>query len=635
METIKIKKIILKNFGGVASGERVFGDEPVHFIEAEFGSGKSSFCHAYQWALGLNVPFEPNIAGNKIKGVETEVTVTLSKGLVEKEFRRTAKQCWKTDISGANGESTERFDKYSYLYFVDGIEFKSKAYAQTVLSYFNISGETEINILADTQYFNGNAEPKWNAEKRRAFLFSVFGIAEKTQELAKTYPLIYADLYETGVTQETLRKDIKRKRDEIKNQIEFNRGAATELAKEMATLSADYDAIGHQIEQCQAKLNELNIAKATAQSANGNQILQAKILDLQSQIRGKEKEYAEKCHENENEIIAAQQELSLWGTRKWSQESILRTIDIEWEEYNIDETELGNTAFSDEDCCCPTCGRKLAESTVKKKKEEFEQKKAEKLADIASARFENRRRRAEMEKTLNDIDNNLKAAQTKIKALQDSTPVPPNIADLSVQIAELSEQLLKKSETDVDSEIAATKAELANLMSIYVGKKRRETVEARAGQLQQTIMNLANSDMELVRKAKELDEFSVKEILLASTIVNAAFGGRVKFNFFEELGGTTDKGFKKTCVATMDGIAYPNLSGGQQILCDYLVNSALRKILGWKAPLWVDELCRITNDVALIEKLVSDTPVDNQCVCLVTKDNAKLPIALIKDVYNK
>ena len=172
-------------------------------------------------------------------------------------------------------------------------------------------------------------------------------------------------------------------------------------------------------------------------------------------------------------------------------------------------------------------------------------------------------------------------------------------------------------------------------MSIYAGKKRREEVDNRIAQLQQTIMNLANSDMELVRKAKELDEFSVKEILLASATVNAAFGSRVKFNFFEELGGTTDKGFKKTCVATMDGIAYPNLSGGQQILCDYLVNSALRKILSWKAPLWVDELCRITNDVALIEKLVADTPVDNQCVCLVTKDNAKLPFALIKDVYNK
>ena len=635
METIKIKKIILKNFGGVASGERVFGDEPVHFIEAEFGSGKSSFYHAYQWALGLNVPFEPNIAGNKIKGVETEVTVTLSKGLVEKEFRRTAKQCWKTDILGANGEATERFDKYSYLYFVDGIEFKSKAYAQTVLSYFNISGETEINILADTQYFNGSAEPKWNAEKRRAFLFSVFGIAEKTQELAKTYPLIYADLYETGVTQETLRKDIKKKRDEIKSQIEFNRGAVTELAKEIATLSVDYDTVARQIEQCQAKLNELNMAKATAQSANGNQLLQAKILDLQSQIRGKEKEYAEQQHDNEVQTADAQRELLLWGSRKHDLESVMRSIDSEWEEFNIDETELGSTEFSDADGRCPACGRKLSESALKKKKEIFEQNKAAKLAYIAAARLENRRRRAEAEKTLNDIAENLQAAQAKIKALQDSVPVLPNAADLSAQIAELSKQLLKKSETDVDSDIAATKAELANLMSIYAGKKRRETVEARMGQLQQTIMNLANSDMELVRKAKELDEFSVKEILLASTIVNAAFGGRVKFNFFEELGGTTDKGFKKTCVATMDGIAYPNLSGGQQILCDYLVNSALRKILSWKAPLWVDELCRITNDVALIEKLVADTPADNQCVCLVTKDNAKLPIALIKDVYNK
>ena len=635
METIKIKKITLKNFGGVASGEHVFGDEPVHFIEAEFGSGKSSFYHAYQWALGLNVPFEPNIAGNKIKGVETEVAVTLSKGLVEKEFRRTAKQCWKTDILGTNGEATERFDKYSYLYFVDGIEFKSKAYAQVVLSYFNISGETEINILADTQYFNGNAEPKWNAEKRRAFLFSVFGIAEKTRELAKTYPLIYADLYETGVTQETLRKDIKRKRDEIKSQIEFNRGAVTELAKETATLSADYDAIGHQIEQCQAKLNELNIAKATAQSANGNQLLQAKILDLQSQIRGKEKEYAEQRHDNEVQTADARHELLLWGSRKHDLESVMRSIDSEWEEFNIDETELGSTEFSDADGRCPACGRKLSESALKKKKEIFKQDKASKLADIATARLENRRRRAEAEKTLNDIAENLQATQTKIKALQDSAPVPPNTADLSAQIAELSKQLLKKSETDVDSDIAATKAELANSMSIYAGKKRREEVDNRIAQLQQTIMNLANSDMELVRRAKALDEFSVKEILLASATVNAAFGSRVKFNFFEELGGTTDKGFKKTCVATMDGIAYPNLSGGQQILCDYLVNSALRKILSWKAPLWVDELCRITNDVALIEKLVADTPADNQCVCLVTKDNAKLPIALIKDVYNK
>lgn len=635
METIKIKKITLKNFGGVASGERVFGDEPIHFIEAEFGSGKSSFYHAYQWVLGLNVPFEPNIVGNKIKGVETEVVVTLSKGFVEKEFRRTAKQCWKTDILGTNGEAAERFDKYSYLYFVDGIEFKSKAYAQTVLSYFNISGETEINILADTQYFNGNAEPKWNAEKRRAFLFGVFGIAEKARELAETYPLIYSDLYETGVSQETLRKDIKRKRDAIKSQIEFNRGAVAELIKEKSTLSIDYEYVGRQIEECQYKLNELEAAKSRAESTDTDQLLQAKITDLQAQICGKEKEYAEKCRENEAEIMATQQELSLWGTRKRSQESILRTIDIEWEEYNIDETELGNTAFSDVDCHCPTCGRKLTESTLKKKKEEFERKKAEQLAHIASARLENRRRQTEIEKALNDIDENLKAAQTKLKALQSNAPIPPDTSELAKEIAKLSEQLGTKDKKSFNTEIIEAKTEFAHLMLTYAGKKRLKEADDRITQLQQTIMNLANADMELVRKAKELDEFSVKEIQLAPATVNAAFGGRVKFNFFEELGGTTDKGFKKTCIATMDGIAYPNLSGGQQILCDYLVNSALRKILGWKAPLWVDELCRITNDVALIEKLVADTPADNQCICLVTKDDAKLPIALVKDVYNK
>ena len=116
----------------------------------------------------------------------------------------------------------------------------------------------------------------------------------------------------------------------------------------------------------------------------------------------------------------------------------MRSIDSEWEEFNIDETELGSTEFSDADGCCPTCGRKLSESALKKKKEIFKQDKASKLADIATARLENRRRRAEAEKTLNDIAENLQAAQTKIKALQDSAPVPPNTADLSAQIAEMS-----------------------------------------------------------------------------------------------------------------------------------------------------------------------------------------------------
>lgn len=635
MEEIRIKKIILKNFGGVASGEQDFGDESVRLIEAEFGSGKSSFYRAYQWVLCLNVPFEPNISGNKIKGAETEVCVTLRKGLVEKEFKRIAKQCWKTDILGTNGEATERFDKYSYLYFVDGIEFKSKAYAQTVLSYFNISGETEINILADTQYFNGTSEPKWNAEKRRAFLFSVFGIAEKTRELAETYPLIHTDLYETGVSQETLRKDIKRKRDEIKNQIEFNRGAVAELIKEKSALSIDYEHIGRQIEECQYKLNELEAAKLRVESADADQLLQAKIADLQSQIRSKEKEYAAKLHDNEAETASAQQDLLFWGSRKHAREDILRAIDSEWEEYNIDETELGNTVFSDEDCRCPTCGCKLAEAALKKKKEEFEQKKAEKLADIASARLENRRRRAEAEKALNDIGNNLKAAQAKLKALQSNAPIPPDTSELAKEITKLSEQLDKKDKKSFDAEIIEAKSEFANLMLTYAGKKRLEEVDNRIARLQQTIVNLANADMALVRKAKELDEFSIKEIQLASETVNAAFGGRVKFNFFEELGGTTDKGFKKTCIATMDGIAYPNLSGGQQILCDYLVNSALRKILSWKAPLWVDELCRITNDVTVIRRLVADTPAENQRICLVTKDGAKLPVALVRDVYNK
>lgn len=636
MREIAVRNISLQNFCGIASGTRAFNGED-EFICAGFGSGKSSFYHGYQWAMGLNVPFEPNIEGKKVKGIETKVSVTLNDGVADTEFTRTAKQCWKTEAVGADGRAAERFDKYTYRYFVDGIELKSKQYAEKVLSYFGAESEAEINILADTQYFNGTAEPKWNAEKRRAFLFKAFGIAEKTEELAKSYPLIYDELYVSKVSQETLRKDIKHKRDEIKHQQAMNQGVMQEILREMSELNIDYDAIQAEAEKNRQHIAELTVEKARLESNDARNSIKSAIDTIcQKQIS----EMAE-FRTATTSYLGKKAQLTASYERMQAAVSSLKyalnDLDNQLEELNIEESEVAQTALNGGDEKCPTCGRKLTESVLKKKKEVLSDSKARKIAQIAERRREVSLRRTETAKRADSSIAELNALESEIKALESQEPVEPVFAESNAKLDELRAQLADTANPtkSVDAELQAAYQESLSLAAKLASKTRLVTLRERLSATQQEVMKLADVDTELIRKSQELDDFAVKEIELASETINSAFGGIVKFNFFEELGGTTDKGYKKTCIAAMNGIAYPNLSGGQQILCDYLVNVALRGIMGRNVPLWIDEICRVTNDTEKIKQIFTEHPTDAQRICLVTTDGVTLPVTSVKDVYTR
>lgn len=634
MKKITVRSISLQNFCGIASGVRAFNGED-EFICAGFGSGKSSFYHGYQWTMGLNVPFEPNIEGKKVKGIETKVSVTFNDGVADTEFARTAKQCWKTEAIGADGRAVERFDKYAYRYFVDGIELKSKQYAEKVLSYFGAESETEINILTDTQYFNGTAEPKWNAEKRRAFLFKAFGVAEKTEELAKGYPLIYNELYVSKVSQETLRKDIKHKRDEIKRQQAMNQGAMQEILREMSELNIDYDAVQVEAEKNRQHIAELTVEKARLESNDARNAVKGEIDVICQKQRAEMADFraAMSSYLGKKARLTANRE-QMRATVS-SLKYALNDLDNQLEELNIEESEVAQTVLNDGDTKCPTCGRKLTEATLNKKKEALNDAKTRKIAQIAERRREVSLRRTETVARLDSSTAELKALESEIKALESQEPAEPVFAESNAKLDELRAQLADatKPTESVDAELQAAYQESICLAAKLAGKTRLTALRERLTATQQEIMKLADADTELIRQSQELDDFAVKEIEVATETINAAFGGAVKFNFFEELGGTTDKGFKKTCVATMNGIAYPNLSGGQQMLCDYLVNVALRKIMERNVPLWIDEICRVTNDTEKIKQIFAEQPTDAQRICLVTTDGVKLPVTSVKDVY--
>lgn len=629
-EQILIQKISLKNFRGIAAGEHEFSEND--FIHGAFGSGKSSFYNAYKWVVGLNVDFAPNVNGAKIKGAETAVEVVFVKGVVELTFRREAKQVWKAEADG-----TQRFDKYKYAYYYNGVEQKPKEYAERVMQFFELSNENELYMAVDFQYFNSTAEPKWNAEKRRAYLFEKFGIAAKTEELCKNYPLIYGDLYGAKLTQEQLRKGIKAKRDGIKLEVARNNGVIENEQKKLAELAAiDFENISVELKAKWDELNRLNAETAAEGKLNRLKEISNKVIELRMEREKIDAQHTQNCKDWERATLAEVDKISKIQRDIDSTDEDINTRKSKIEDIECDKTQLEDTAFDEQNAICPVCRRKLAPTTIEKKKQYFENEKAEKLKSMAEWKASLESRIGELNDRRAKLETLRKEAQDKYNYLLEHAPRDPDLYarrdEIDKQMSELETEAkaVREAENINNSErISALQGEINELNAQLAKKEIMENAKQTIDTYRADNVKLMNSEAELIRQKAQLDEFSIKEIELAAEVINSSFNG-VKFNFLAELGGSSEQGVRKTCVATYQGIEYDKLSGGQQIICDYLVSKSLRVINGWHYPQWTDEVCRVSNTIDRLREVFDFDLNEWQNIVLLTDDYAKLPVTYIK-----
>ena len=622
-----IEKIVLKNFCGIASGEWNFAEKK-NSISAEFGSGKSSFMHGFQWALGMSADFEPNIDGKRIEGIETAVTVCMNDGGKTTTLQRTAKQSWRV-------EGTEkRFDKYTYKYFFDGAEIKAKDYGAKVLAYFNFADDTEINVFFDAQYFNGTNEPKWNAEKRRAYLFKLFGIAEKTEELAKTYPSLYEELYQNGVDQTALRKSLRQEKANIEKSQDVLNVLIDETQKEIATLSGiDFESASAEKNRLWEEYQSLLTSRKNSLNAKQADKIYAEIAEVRQKMEQQKNMNAFVLSTYDSRIREAQRNIANFKSDIDMLNQKQSRLESEFEDLTIDRSIEEDRVFETE-TTCPVCGQEIPVDKLEASKKSFEEEKAKRITQIDAQAAKNCQERSETEVKLQQYTRNLKAAEGGLEALQKMPPetvsmesYEKQIADLTAKADSLKNATAKRYSEDREQEI---RSKLDEIEATLQQQKTLESLKVKVKERREESTKLANQYINVVRMSNELDEFAVKEILLAGQIINSSFDG-IKFNFFELLGGSAEKAYKKTCTATMNGIAYDNLSGGQQILCDYLIGCGLRKIMGKNIPVWIDEICRITSSEAKADVIFDFDGKEFQTIALLTQDGKKLPVSMVKD----
>ena len=250
---------------------------------------------------------------------------------------------------------------------------------------------------------------------------------------------------------------------------------------------------------------------------------------------------------------------------------------------------------------------------------------AEWKASLESRIGELTERKARLEKLCRE-------AQDKYNYYLGNGPAEPDTTDIDKRMDALRTDLAVAKEaasTDNSERISALQGEINELNAQLAKREIMENAKQTIDTYRADNVKLMNSEAELIRQKAQLDEFSIKEIELAAEVINSSFNG-VKFNFLAELGGSSEQGVRKTCVATYQGIEYDKLSGGQQIICDYLVSKSLRVINGWHYPQWTDEVCRVSNTIDRLREVFDFDLNEWQNIVLLTDDYAKLPVTYIK-----
>jgi len=151
--------------------------------------------------------------------------------------------------------------------------------------------------------------------------------------------------------------------------------------------------------------------------------------------------------------------------------------------------------------------------------------------------------------------------------------------------APVTEQLdaIESRKNEAQRERDAVNAALAQADRAKADKTRIAELEAKEKDLAQKIA-------ECDRQLADLADYKAAQSRLIETAVNGLFS-HVQFKLFDyRLNGTIDE----TCEAMLNGVPYPDMSTGQQILAGVDVINVLSEHYGLSVPLFIDHAESLT-----------------------------------------
>lgn len=621
---ITFRKIEIKNFKGVKDLTIEFSPLVTNILGANH-TGKTTTADAIFWVLfgknseGLSLfgidPKDEN--NNVINRLENSVTLTISADNRELVLKKVRKETW----GKSKGQLEEILTGHTTECYINGNKYTIKDYQAEVNALCN---EALFRAITNPAYF-----PSLKAEEQRALLIKMVGdmplseIAKQKDEFKRLVDEL--DGQELKEYRSHLSYKIKVIKDEIEgipNRITENQQILQGLSDKVTDFAAirkrlneideDIKKYDDQLQDASAKLSQ-DYEKKAAQ----RQLVNSLRYKQQEIIYKIESENRTKRAEHENALNSILQKLkdtehsrdmkadALRMMKQELQQIELRTDDFrkKWE-----DVESKSFVWNEDQEICPHCGQRLPSENIEELKEKaHEQWTVRHMAeqdrlDVEAKALKDAKQRIEAE--LNELQTKINMLTTEVASLQgqENEMKAYNVEQvdyhdnddwkhLSLQIEQQEAKLndiCKDGESSTTKTIKDKKQELIRQrdeLNLSLSKEkliaeREERIEQLTTQMKQ--LNQQLTDLE--RKDYTAANLELASIQNLEERVNKLFM-LIKFKMFETLlNGST----KPTCVLTMHGVPYNDLSNSEKINAGIDLIRAMNTYNDMYAPIIID-----------------------------------------------
>ena len=630
MNKIILKKINIKNFGGIASFEKEF-TEKQNIMFAVSGTCKTSTFKAYKWGLGFDSDgIFPSIQNKIIKNLVTSVELQIEKDGLIYTLVRESKQIWKQDK--ITGDLV--FAKRDYQYLFDGVSCDKKIYLQKINELFGVTNMFELEIICDITAFNRDKLPKWNETARREYLFSLFGINEKVTQLADKpeYNLIAEELKKQTPTAMIKKALLKEKNGIEKEQNDIDvliKDSTEELVK---LSSIDFDTIEKEKNKVLEEINNFSLTDSdnlTERQTLLNEIeaLQKEKQEIEKKNLTQELSHTKTLSSKRIEGIEKANELSKLNNKKTEIEKIITETEKKLEKENQSVLDKSNMY-------CPVCGKEFDSKKIDTIIADFAKNKSTKIKNLAIIIEKAKKELEETHSLINSTSEELNRLRSEYKTLNNDC-LKISTEEIENQIAEKQQRLdglMPQLQTNnkLKTELQNRYEELVKALS---DKDNIVKIKNKIQSLKDKQKELAMQDSLRIQKANQLKEYIQEKIKMAGEINNCF--GTVKWLFFRYNSANAENEYEEICVPSLNDVPYASCSSGERIIIDTVINDKLQELLNVNVPQFIDDavLCgNIGNECysdSITQKIYLVTYLDN-----MGKDVACETPMRISEIYN-
>lgn len=624
---IIFKKIAIENFKGVLTKREItFSPRRTMLVGANH-TGKTTTADAANWVLfGKNSKGKAdfgitptNERNEPIHRLTTIVTLDLTADGREYSLQRMRIEKW----TKPRGQAEEVLSGYTTFYFVNGEKYTEKDYKAFI---DGIISENLFRAITNPEYF-----PSLKPEEQRQLLIKMVGV-KSDEEIAAGNPEFSAMLKSIeGQDIKEYRQHLSYKMKELKKAMEDIPGRIDERNKEINDIRSkgyDYTALANDLEEKNEKL------KGNREKIKDSSSLTKEDIEKKAQLRSdikkiKDEQYViEQQYDDDN--AKADEEKRALGKRVEKIKNDIKSAESKLKEHKKDienlelrkadfrkewqECEAMEFAWDDTNEICPTCGQHLPQENIEELKKEarkhFNERKTKKQDELDKTAAKLKAEDATLEagkRSLEDKIKNLKNDLDEMERLEKADVIHKDFKnDENWQALEEKIQSKEKEIKNIDDskdvdveanvdrlekENAELEEECKELINKLTDVKTISNAEQRIQELTEQHRTLNQQLADLEKQYYTAEQFQFAVIQGLQDRVNELFP-TIRFKMFNTL---LNGNVEPTCVLTMNGVSYPNLSTSEQIIAGLECIEAMCQFNQVFAPIWVDNSESITN----------------------------------------